>query len=320
MQPHRVFRMILDGVSDSVDYFKGEWKSSLTLTDKVVEKFFELCSLAGPSKCAFHTGNSPQDIELKLSNIIQELKRSPIAVGSSSNRGPSIVTYADVMNTIRDTVLEPIKGFPSLAELLQSLALPLNDTSGQLWADRKYSGGNGAAFCPSENCKTSGPYSDECQVARAYDASTAIICSDGPDQSGLSMDDYKAHVNFLKTQSKWLGSSWATNSLVDCIGWKLRPAWPIDPTRIGGQTKNPMLLITNRLDPVTPINNAYTTRNRFEGSRILEIDGMGHCSYAAPSKCADEAIKAYFQRGELPNEGVVCKSDKTPFGEVGGIQ
>jgi hypothetical protein len=43
----------------------------------------------------------------------------------------------------------------------------------------------------------------------------------------------------------------------------------------GGDTKNPILFVSNTLDPATPMINGQTWSPRFKGSELLVIEGVG---------------------------------------------
>lgn len=69
MFPDRVGRVILDGVVDSEEYYRGSWSGNMAQSDEAVESFFTYCHAAGPEKCAFWA-NSTQQISARLSAII----------------------------------------------------------------------------------------------------------------------------------------------------------------------------------------------------------------------------------------------------------
>lgn len=79
------------------------------------------------------------------------------------------------------------------------------------------------------------------------------------------------------------------------------------------KTRNPIMLIGNTYDPITPLTSARNVSEAFEGSIVLQQDSYGHCSYAQPSVCTAKAIRKYFSEGVLPEEGTVCESDVKPF-------
>lgn len=61
MQPHRVHRFHLDGVTDAAECYAGELNSDTDGSDAVIEKFFEYCALAGPALCPMWAGNASID-------------------------------------------------------------------------------------------------------------------------------------------------------------------------------------------------------------------------------------------------------------------
>lgn len=79
------------------------------------------------------------------------------------------------------------------------------------------------------------------------------------------------------------------------------------------KTRNPIMLIGNTYDPVTPLRSARNVSEAFEGSVVLQQDSYGHCSYTQPSVCTAKAVRRYFVEGVLPEEGTVCESDVKPF-------
>jgi hypothetical protein len=43
----------------------------------------------------------------------------------------------------------------------------------------------------------------------------------------------------------------------------------------GGDTKNPILFVSNTFDPATPLINSQTWSPLYKGSQVLVIDGIG---------------------------------------------
>jgi hypothetical protein len=43
----------------------------------------------------------------------------------------------------------------------------------------------------------------------------------------------------------------------------------------GGDTKNPILFVSNTFDPATPLINSQTWSPLYKGSEVLTIDGVG---------------------------------------------
>uniref|UniRef100_A0A0D2YIF5 HAT C-terminal dimerisation domain-containing protein n=1 Tax=Fusarium oxysporum (strain Fo5176) TaxID=660025 RepID=A0A0D2YIF5_FUSOF len=105
---------------------------------------------------------------------------------------------------------------------------------------------------------------------------------------------------------EWSGfQPWAQGSFADSVSGKFWPCaqWPFTAaeTYDGGfdqiNTKNPILLVNGKLDPVTPLSGAWDVSSRFNGSRLLVHEGAGR----------------YFETDEFPKLGMVCKADRNSF-------
>lgn len=57
------------------------------------------------------------------------------------------------------------------------------------------------------------------------------------------------------------------------------------------------------------MSSARQMSKLFAGSGILIVDGPGHGYSAAPSKCANEIIAAYFENGTVPRQETWCDTD-----------
>lgn len=305
LQPHRVERIILDGVEDSTDYYTTAWALNLKDADKVIEKFYEYCSSAGPKKCAFNFGTSdPAEIKKAFESLISGIKEDPIAVPATATRGPQIITYSDVMQVIRMAVYKPLVLFPQLADLLADLK-----GNGSAAADFKAE--HNKPSCPLQKCNEKG-LSEPCYPDGATQPTPGIMCSDGADISNPTKARFIEYTAALYNDSKWLGEFWSTIA-VKCYHWKGQAAWRIKSEEICGNTSHPILWIGNTFDPVTPLKNAHTMSKRFPGSVVLQQDSEGHCSPSSPSLCTGKYIREYFQTGKLPPPGTICQPQELPF-------
>jgi hypothetical protein len=67
-------------------------------------------------------------------------------------------------------------------------------------------------------------------------------------------------------------------------------------------------------DNVTPLRNAHVMSKDHEGSVVLTQDSSGHCSaFSSPSECTRNVIRRYFDTGELPAKGTICRADRVPW-------
>jgi hypothetical protein len=93
-----------------------------------------------------------------------------------------------------------------------------------------------------------------------------------------------------------------------CNGWDFDPVRPPrwndrpaqDPTTVPIQTSFPVLLLSNHLDPVTPLSSALAMTRQLANASIVEQRAAGHCSLACTSLCTHGHIRAYLNEGRLP--------------------
>ena len=309
MQPHRVSCAILDGVADAPDYYRNEWMTNLDDTDVILDKFSLYCSQAGPSRCPFYTPGGPEAIKVIFHETVEFLKGDPIGVFGTGAIYPDIVTYTDMKWLIREAVYSPLQYWPRLAQVLSDLSYR-NGTSFAILKQRSPS-----FTIPASACHNAAPYTPGCAVTpntTPLEVSTAILCSDGDARTQrLSFPAFMEYATALRDRSWLIGDSWAQIRM-SCNAWNITPSWRF-PGPFASNVTKPMLIVNNKVDPVTPLRNAKALAERFPGSRVLETEGEGHCMFTAPSLCAARAVKAYFQSGILPEVGSKCGVSERAF-------
>ena len=262
MQPHRVQRMVLDGVVDTPDYMVGTRLQSLHNTDSIVDRQAENCFLAGPSRCALYDVGGAEKIAESFRKIIVNLKRHPLSVpGDRDGRAagtlaPDIITYSDVIGATFNALYAPIQSFPPLMSDLAGIARG----NGTAFAARNQKFGqqsSSAEEAISNRHLQSKSKSDEsaCLTQRISpgDTRTAIMCTDVNGTSGMSQVDFKNYIAQLETQSAFFSGPFAQVRM-KCIDWQLRPTWRFNgPFAAPGGTNFPLLLVSSTRDPVTPI-------------------------------------------------------------------
>lgn len=80
MQPHRVGRVVIDGVVDTADYYSGRRLTALQDTDTVLERLGQHCHTAGSEHCPLYTDGGAEKIVQRVRGIVESLKRDPIGV------------------------------------------------------------------------------------------------------------------------------------------------------------------------------------------------------------------------------------------------
>ncbi|KAI5257360.1 hypothetical protein E4T42_00994 [Aureobasidium subglaciale] len=311
MYPERVKRVILDGVVDSFDYYEGGWTTNLQDTDMEIVKFAEYCWMGGPKNCALHDDDGPAFIAQRFSEIIQDLKNTPIGVPETDEFSADLATYTDLKMYFWATAYKPLAKFHKLAETMAQL----EKGNGTALVQGRRAGSKLLKQGLSEQCKKDGPYSRACNPY--YDGhdtrivSAAVLCSDAEDQTNMTKEAYWDYVQDLMKQSRLMGDVWTTIRM-PCTNWHARPKWPYEG-HFNATTAHPILFIGNSVDNVTPIRNAHRMSKGFPGSVVLHQDAEGHCSSAGVSFCTARTIRNYFQTGVLPKVGTICSPERLPL-------
>ena len=313
MQPHRVHRFHLDGVTDAAEYYAGELNSDTDGSDPVVEKFFEYCALAGPDLCPMWAGNASIDTQRRLEDIYADIRlNGPIPVSGTSLVDPDIITSSDVKRKILALLYSPITVWPEVAAIIA----PLTDRNGTAFAASKQSELGGAWGQLSEAYDPDHPAS-----APSFSGAWAGAMIQGGDSSArLSQADFaRTRWAPLRKVTKWTGDQWASTYLA-LFNWPIAFGWRFgDKNAIASNvTANPILFASSLYDGATSLRSAKRMHAAFPGSGLLITNAEGHTTRSEPSLCNGRAIRRYFQTGKLPDESVICPVNSRPLlGEEG---
>ncbi|KAK4554832.1 hypothetical protein LTR86_007980 [Recurvomyces mirabilis] len=312
MFPDRVGRLIVDGVVDAYNYKRTLWSDNLLDTELDWNQFSYHCARVGFPTCllANETGETTAEgVRDRVLNITQSLYHNPLPVIGPK---PEVITYSDVKGLIFAALYTPIQAFPYVAYLLAGVEQ-----------------GNGTEFarllsiyhdfqCPKEEALMQNiiPLRNKSSGPSGPDATRAIACSDGDDQSWVNRTVFDKYVKELNKSSPTLGSLWSGLRLA-CIHYSVRAHHRFEgPWK--AKTAHPLLLIGNTADPVTPVKHAINMAKGFEGAVALTQDSAGHCSLSTFSNCTVHHVRQYFQTGILPPPNTTCTADEVPFGPEPG--
>jgi pimeloyl-ACP methyl ester carboxylesterase len=240
-----------------------------------------------------------------VDDFMDSLEESP-APFLSQNTVVSI-DKQDVLGTIFQALYQPQREFPHLATVL-SEAMAGNFT-------QLYEGLGSPKSINSCSSDTTHSYTWK------NDAQRAIACGDGVSQANLTIPEFMEYLASLQRDSPDFGAPW-TSIRIGCKGWLYRPKYSFsgpwvtpeaDPNLVEGKPAAPLLFISSRYDPVTPLLNAHVASKEHPGSTVLVQENVGHGSIHSPGKCREDFVRKYFETGELPPEGTVCQPDCTPF-------
>jgi len=165
------------------------------------------CARAGYPACALanSTGTTTaQGVSERVQNITDSLYHNPLPVIGPY---PEVITYSDVKNLVFAALYAPIQSFPFVANLLAGVEKGNGTAFAELLSAYHNSGSPkqstlGQDFIPLRN-RTKG------SLGISQDATMAIACSDGDDQSWVTREQFREYVKELADMSPTLGSLWS---------------------------------------------------------------------------------------------------------------
>ncbi|PTB66068.1 hypothetical protein BBK36DRAFT_1203627 [Trichoderma citrinoviride] len=319
MFPGRVGRLILDGVCNIQDYSSGPgWLTNTVDSDEIFDNFFEGCAAAGPDVCALarpSDTHGASDIRCRYDSFLSELDQKPKSVLLDSG-DVVVVTSWDVLILAGKVLYNPLSMFKVLARKLNEFI------AGDLTQMAVMAVGLGMVPAMQDACPLD--RSNATKPSIIIEAQNAVVCSDGDDISGKDLAWWRKYVRSQLDVSNIFGATWSTIRM-PCSGWRIRPNWSFkgpfttpdaDASLQSGRPAAPILFLSNRLDPVTPLRAAQAMAAQHPGARVLIQEGMGHCAVAsAPSKCTREVVADYFESGVIPSDLSPCSVECHPWDE-----
>ena len=108
-----------------------------------------------------------------------------------------------------------------------------------------------------------------------------IKCSDSFPRAA-TLNELQPAVDRIHKSARLLGDTQDPTRFV-CARWKFNAKQRYEGD-FNVKTKNPMLILSNRVDAVAPLAGAKNLSATFQGSRLLEIDGYGVSSLISFAK------------------------------------
>ncbi|KAJ5382487.1 Alpha/beta hydrolase fold-1 [Penicillium concentricum] len=285
--PERSKRVVIDGVVDQFVWYEGVSDSDEFIdTDKVLDGFFDECIKAEAGSCALASlATSKEELSEIVLSFMDKIRHQPIDV-YINNTVYGILTYEKVWYNGVFTALYKPPLWSSLAQNLYSL-IQGNATTAFL----AYNIGD--------------ELNDESnEFVTLNDGLT------GPSHWPQSKDALLAQI------TPWLNQSLFSTSFLTSFyqkqQWTVPRTHPYVP-RHGVETAHPLLIMSTTYDPVCPLVSARVANEAFAGSRVVEVEGYGHCSVAVGSVCAAKHVRAFLYEGKLPDGYTRCKVDSAYF-------
>ncbi|CAE6456002.1 unnamed protein product [Rhizoctonia solani] len=308
MFPDRVGRVILDGVVDPV-YWANKpayeiGKISLESADEAFTGFVEACAAAGPSGCALATqGATADSIRQLVRNVLDAAYDYKRAVGPNAE-----ISSSKIRSGIFQGMYSPTE-WPGLAkelaevnQLLQNVSVTNSTQTKRALRAPLFNFGRRQSTSNGTNDDPAPDYSFQ-----------GVTCADAVDAGDVTTKEvFDFLVAVTREVSPMFGPMWGDAGLY-CHHWPVRAVerytGPWDK-----KLANPILVIGNEADPVTPYISAKSVADALGDSAILiEQDDYGHSSLAMHSNCTISALQNYFLNNKLPSKDEFCGTDQQLF-------
>ena len=299
MHPEKIKRVIIDGIHDAYNYRASLWNTNLVEVDRAVDTLFTDCNTAGPDKCEIYD-TSPAKIRARYFSVLDAVETAPIPVPLASP--PAIITRKALLKQLFMGTAKPTYFFPLIARTIRAIEASNQTALADLMQ----------LIVPPAECDCDVDQNPTLAIHSDIEPTFAIACSDAEE---LVWDPaaYAEYFAGLANTSELMAPLWGHLRL-GCMNWRLRPRMRYTGPLEAPHTAHPILVLSSRLDPVSPNADARAVAGRFGGAGLLVQDSVGHATLAAPSVCTAQHVRAYFRDGVLPDEGTVCPPDELPFG------
>ncbi|KAL6810280.1 TAP-like domain-containing protein [Trichoderma sp. SZMC 28015] len=311
--PGRVGRIALDGVVDVDDCSSGPgWMTNLVDTDEIADRFFSGCHEVGRKICALSRNGDKSDASIKsrFYSWLSKLDEEPIStIGRSGEI--IIIRSQDIREMLGAALYRPRSSFITLAAALDSAM-----------------GGDTAAIVKILFQRHIPHLDDDCAIdnidSEAYlqEGTASVLCADGDSVTDYDVAWWKQYINQQINTSSIFGAYWS-NIRMACNSWNFRPNWifkgpfttpPVIHSASGnplsGHPAAPILFISNRLDPITPLSAARAMAAQHPGAGLVITEGLGHGTMGtSDSVCLHSYVADYFDTGVVPAGEVTCIPD-----------
>lgn len=291
----------------------------------MVEIFFEGCFHAGADICKLRQpgDKSPSDISKRVWSWIEERDATPIEAVTPDGSTEILLRSGD----IRGWLLQQLYNLDFVSVSVANLLAEALDNNYEPLAStllRSYTISNLNDGCVIGN----GTAPTEVASAVA-EPQSAVLCSDGDDVTGKNATYWMTYLQDLNAISPLFGESWTVVRLA-CAGWRTRPNWSFkgpfktpaaskDPSAPeAGRPAAPLLFLSSRWDPVTPLRNARAMAKLHPGAGVLVTEAMGHSAVGngLATDCTRRIVAEYFDKGVVPDKETACPGVKSPWDEM----
>ncbi|CAE6457439.1 unnamed protein product [Rhizoctonia solani] len=307
MFPERVGRVVLDGVVDPELWANKpshqKWAIEPESADQAFNGFLQECAAAGSPRCAIASSDSnPETIRKYVFDLIDSAYYYKRKVGRKAK-----YSSAKIRSMIYKGMYTP-SAWSQLAQNLAGAHEFLEKAIGAQTTRSLPASSNDALPLQS----TTDSISTNDLLAPDY-AFHGVTCADAVDPGNTTTQDvfhFLEHVT--RTVSPMFGPSWVSSGFV-CHHWPVRAV-----ERYTGpwnkMLANPILVIGNKADPVTPFVSAKKVADALgDWAFLIQQDKYGHTSFAMHSNCTITALEQYFIHNKLSTRELHCETNQPLF-------
>lgn len=258
--------------------------------------------------------NSALDIRKRFDKALTRFDERPQPVVTPAGES-IIVTGEDIRTLIVELVYKPITAFKGLAMTLEQIIAGNTTRLVSVILDSGLPSLRSACPTNDKNVTILDPF-------LSLETRSAVACGDGEDVADKSLSWWSNYIDQQHQISALFGAVWSTIR-VPCSRWPFRANWSFkgpfttpkaDASLVAGRPAAPILFLTNRLDPVTPLRAARAMAKQHPGAQVVVQEAMGHCALgSAPSKCVAKVVAEYFESGTVPDKELSCEADCGPW-------
>ncbi|KAI4527714.1 hypothetical protein K525DRAFT_246495 [Schizophyllum commune Loenen D] len=296
--PERVGHVVLDGCMNPELYWTEPsihyYPNNMLNTDETFAGLADACAQAGKDGCSLiQTDNTTGADVVQYVRDLFDRAHSLLTSGVDMTQ---TLTSAEAREWLWSTLYLP----PQWSSVADTISL---------WAQSLDAVASGTSV-PTDIASTLVPLKYNITAAPAF-GTESIYCGDAADAGSQTMrDSFEGIVNTSRDVSPIFGPRWHVIPAKLCYAWPARAVerftGPWDST-----PRNRVLVIGNKVDPITPYSNSQRVAEILGDKAVLVTqNGFGHTSLAEKSTCTIDAIKQHFTDGSLPSGNATqCEID-----------
>ena len=273
--PHRVGRMILDGVLPIDMSQEDVTYEQAVAFEAAFVNFAEYC--AQSDTCPF--AGSTDEVAGQIRTFLRDLDSQPLPTADGRELTESLGSYA-----VLSYLYFPDSDYPRLEQALNEAVTSRDGTALITLVDERVNRGQ------------DGRYLDN-----STDAFYAVTCADMPYEG--TPEDVARLAKEWGSAAPTFGPALAWGMLV-CADWPASDGERFTSVRADGSA--PILVVSTAGDTATPHEWGVELAASLTNGHLVTWDAFNHTAYREGSTCVDGAVDAYLLAGELPAPGLVC--------------